>query len=348
MDSAVFRTAYIVDRNQDYLWFIALPFAAVAFAVMAQHYLPGGALAAVTFWITAPHFFLTGVRLYASPLEFQQWRERLILSPILLIVLAFVLIKYAPLTLVLLVTLWDYQHSFMQQHGFARIYDYKARAGTTSTKSFDLAFNWVFFVNMLLVSPLFTTVWVRTLHEWRIPIGTETVALVQGLSWAVTALYGLVYIGHVIWCVRRGYPLNPLKYLFLFASYFLWYYISFTTSYLMVYMLAHRIMHGMQYNVIIYFFNRTRVERLGEDGDSAFLRYLAEVKNLKVFLLVCVVCTLVWIALTEGHMAPLGFGLASADLDLLSYSLVSSFAMIHYWYDAFIWKVRRNETQQGL
>lgn len=114
----------------------------------------------------------------------------------------------------------------------------------------------------------------------------------------------------------------------------------------MVYMLAHRIMHGMQYNVIIYFFNRTRVERTG--GDSALLRYLAEAKNFKGFLFICAICTLVWIALTEGHMGPLGFGMARADLDLLSYSLVSSFAMIHYWYDAFIWKVHRTETQKGL
>lgn len=343
-----FQRGYIIDARHDALWFLSLPFIAVTLAWGAHHYLPGGALVAITLWITVPHFLITGLRVYGSPAEFARWRERFVLSPILLVLFAFALAVYAPLTLVLLVTLWDHQHSLMQQYGFARIYDFKAKTGGPLAGKFDLYFNWVFFFNMVLVSPLFSTIWVRMLHEWRLPISASGVELVHQISWTVAIAYGLAYLGYMVWCLRRGYPLNPLKYLFLLSSYFLWYFTSFTSEYLMVYAVAHRLMHGIQYIAMIYCFNRNRVARTG--GDSSLLTYLAKPGHFKIFLLLCAVSVLIWLALTEGAIRDLGFGLVgySENFDLFSYSLVSSVALIHYWFDAFIWKVRRPEVQQGL
>jgi hypothetical protein len=346
--AAVFQPAYIVDRRQDYLWFLSLPFAAVGFAFLSQHYLPGAALAAIALWVTVPHHFVTWLRVYGSPSEFAQFRERFVLGPVLLVLFAYLLIRYAPLSLVLIVTLWDHQHSLMQQYGFARVYDFKARTGAPSTARFDLGFNWVFFVNMLIVSPLFSVIWVRMLHEWHFPVSAQAVQVVHQVSWTITVLYGIAYLGHALWCLRRGYALNPLKYAFLFSSYFLWYFTSFTTSYLLVYAVAHRIMHGAQYMVMVYYYNRHKVERTG--GDSTLLRYLARPGNVRAFLLLCAAYALLFHALTEGHVRDFGFGLVgfNTNFDLFSYSLLSSFALIHYYYDAFIWKVRKREVQEGL
>ena len=347
MSSAtVLQTGYIVDRRQDYIWFIGLPFVAVAFALVSGHYLPGAALAAIALWVTIPHHFVTWLRVYGSPAEFARFRDRFVLGPLVLVGIVYALIQYAPLTLVLIVTLWDHQHSLMQQYGFSRVYDFKARAGAPSTAKFDLAFNWIFFVNMLVVSPLFSVIWVRMLHEWRVPVEAATVEAVHWVSWTVAIVYGLVYLGHVAWCARRGYALTPLKYAFMFSSYFLWYFTSFSTAYLLVFAVAHRIMHGIQYIVMVYYYNRHKVERTG--GDSALLRHVAG--NLKAFLLICAAYAMVFHALTEGLVRDFGFGLVgfNTNFDLFSYSLLSSFALIHYYYDAFIWKVRKKEVQEGL
>ena len=347
MSSAtVLQTGYIVDRRQDYIWFIGLPFVAVAFALVSGHYLPGAALAAIALWVTIPHHFVTWLRVYGSPAEFARFRDRFVLGPLVLVGFVYALIHYAPLTLVLIVTLWDHQHSLMQQYGFSRVYDFKARAGAPSTAKFDLAFNWIFFVNMLVVSPLFSVIWVRMLHEWRVPVEAATVEAVHWVSWTVAIVYGLVYLGHVAWCARRGYALNPLKYAFMFSSYFLWYFTSFSTAYLLVFAVAHRIMHGIQYIVMVYYYNRHKVERTG--GDSTLLRHVAG--NLKAFLLICAAYAMVFHALTEGLVRDFGFGLVgfNTNFDLFSYSLLSSFALIHYYYDAFIWKVRKKEVQEGL
>lgn len=341
--TAIFRQGYIVDRPNDYVWFLALPFVAVAFALLAQEYIPGDGRALIAFFVTTPHHCATWLRVYGSPREFQRHRERLILGPMLLIALAYGLSQLAPFALLLIVFLWDHQHSIMQQYGFSRVYDFKAQTGAPSTPKFDFYFNWIFFVNMLVVSPLWSVYWLQLLHEWHLPLSTPTVLLVQQISWTITIGYGAVFLGHLIWCIRQGYPLNPLKYLFLLASYFLWYYTSFTTAYLLVFAIAHRIMHGLQYMVMVYFYNRNQVQRDG--GDSRLLTYLGKPGHIKAFVFVCAVYALAFELLTKVEERGVSFG---GNLDLLGYSLISSFALTHYYFDSFIWKVRTPEVQHGL
>lgn len=347
-EGAVLRPGYIIDRRYDAVWFLSLPFAAVAFALIAQRHLPGGALAAIALWVTVPHHFVTWLRVYGSSDEFDRFRERFIVGPVLMILGTYLLITYAPLSLVLLVTLWDHQHSVMQQYGFSRVYDFKAKAGARVTGRFDLALNWILFVNMLVVSPLFSVIWVRMLHEWNVAIGATAVGWIQQTSWTIAALYLVIYAGHTLWCVRQGYPLNPMKYLFLFASYFLWYFTSFTTTYLLVYAVAHRIMHGVQYIVMVYSYLRNKQER--GIANSTLHEWVAKPGNVRAFLILCAAYALLFHALTEGHVRDFGFGVIgfNTNFDLFAYSLLSSFALLHYYYDAFIWKVRKPEVQKGL
>ena len=83
--SIVLQPGYIVDRRQDYIWFIGLPFAAVCFALVSGQYLPGAALAAIALWETIPHHFVTWLRVYGSPSEFARFKERFVLGPVLLV-----------------------------------------------------------------------------------------------------------------------------------------------------------------------------------------------------------------------------------------------------------------------
>ena len=119
--AATFTNAYIIDRKTDSIWFFALPYVALAAALVLQVHLPGESVAAIALWVTVPHHFATWLRVYGSPVEFNRWRERFVLGPVLMVLMAFVAISYAPLSLVLIVTLWDHQHSLMQQYGFSRI-----------------------------------------------------------------------------------------------------------------------------------------------------------------------------------------------------------------------------------
>ena len=201
---------------------------------------------------------------------------------------------------------------------------------------------------MLVVSPLFSTLWVRMLHEWHVPIGAAGVQARHQVSWAITIVYGLSLVRAYRLDAASGICAESDQVCFLGVSYFLWYFTSFTTEYLLVFAVAHRIMHGVQYIVMVYYYNRHKVERGA--SDSIVISFLSKRGNIKAFLLMCGAYALVFHALSEGHVRDFGFGFVgfNTNFDLFSYSLLSSFALIHYYYDAFIWKVRKKDVQEGL
>jgi hypothetical protein len=156
-----FRTGWILSGPADLVWFLGLPFAAVLVALGFQEWLPYVAVASINLWITVPHHYATWVRTYGMPEVWQRFRDRLVIGPVVILIFTIVGLLTAPITLLLLVSAWDHQHSVMQQHGFGRIYDFKAKAGLPSTRRYDLALHWVLYSHMFLNAPMFRFLWIR-------------------------------------------------------------------------------------------------------------------------------------------------------------------------------------------
>lgn len=366
----MFRVGYILGRRADWVWFIGLPFLAIAAALASQRWLPAVALASVALWITVPHHFATWLRTYGLREDWRRWKDRLIVGPPIIAASAFAGLVWAPMSLVLVITLWDHQHSLMQQHGFARIYDFKARAGAPSTPRFDLFLNWILYVNLLLTAPLFTQFWVREVYRWGLPISVETIRSIQLTSWTVTGLFGFLYLGHVCWCVKQGYPLNPLKYLFIGSSYFLWYFVAWLTTSFLVQGIAHRIMHGLQYIVMVHSYIRRKEDVKGEG--RGLLARLVQPSTVWAFVLMSLFYAFIYQLLTNQPLRQFGFGVVNftseyftsqyhaipslglsgitpaVGYDLFASMLISTAAMTHYYFDSFIWKVRDTKIQEGL
>ncbi len=373
---AGWRCGWILDPRRDLGWFLLLPGVAVLVAIGCHHWLPYVALASVNLWITIPHHCSTWVRTYGLHEDLQRWRGRLLLGPLLIAGIALLGHRWAPATLLLLVTMWDQQHSIMQQHGFARIYDFKAGTGTPRTGRLDLVLNWVLYGNLFLTAPLFVQYWLRELFFWRVPIGVDGVKTLQGVSWVVTGVVLTVYAVHVVQCLRRGDGVNPVKLLFLLASYGLWYGTAWHTDSILVFGIAHRLMHGLQYMVIVRVYLDRKLDR--RQASSS----LAEVKTgggmglrlvgrggLWRFVGVSVLYALVF-QLLVGQPRPLenfGFGViefqsvygAIPELGvgrfseremygLFAMAMVDAVAMVHYYFDSFIWKVSDRRVQEGL
>src|SRR5688572_21128228 len=147
---AMFRTGYILNPRADAVWFLGLPFMAVLFALGCQQWLPYVAVASINLWITVPHHYASWVRTYGMPEVWQRFKDRLIIGPVIILLFTAIGLLAAPITLLLLVTAWDHQHSIMQQHGFGRIYDFKADTGLATTRRFDLALHWILYSHMFL------------------------------------------------------------------------------------------------------------------------------------------------------------------------------------------------------
>jgi hypothetical protein len=265
-----------------------------------------------------------------------------------------------------MIALWDHQHSLMQQHGFARIYDFKAKTGAPATGKYDLALAWILYGNLLLTTPFFTAFWIRESYNFGFEITAEGVHRVQLVSWTITACYLVVYLFHILQCVRKGVPLNPLKYAFIAASYFLWYFVSWQTDSLLVHGIAHRTMHGIQYIAIVLLFMRNREERTGTE--TRWLGGLLRPAHLTAFVIMAVAYTAAYKLIVQEPLSDFTFGAAAFTrtydksipafgMGGLSpeqgYTLFASLVtyavqLVHFYVDSFIWKVRDKQTQKSL
>lgn len=365
---AIFRTGYILNGRADAFWFIALPFLAIAIALGCQHWLTAVAVASAGLWLTLPHHYATWVRTYALEDEWTYYRARLLAGPLVIAAMTFAGLYYAPLTLLLVIAMWDHQHSLMQQHGFARIYDYKARTGAPSTPKFDLALNWFLYVNLFLTTPFFTTFWVRELYRFHFEISRDAVYAIQMVSYTATGIFLCVYLVHILWCLKRGYQLNPVKYLFIGSSYFLWYFTAWSIHDLLIYGVAHKIMHGLQYIVIVQWYLWNKTERSGGKLEENALTTLLKPGNITVFVIMALIYAVIFQLITSQPISEFGFGVPGllktydkpieafgmgalspeAGFSLYAGLLVYSTQLLHYYLDSFIWKVRDRKVQAAL
>jgi hypothetical protein len=366
----MFRTGYILGWRSDLLWFLGLPFLAIGVALACYHWLPVVAWASIGLWITIPHHFATWLRTYGLAEDWQRWKGRLIAGPIVIGAATLLGLRFAPGTALVLVTLWDHQHSLMQQHGLARIYDFKAKTGAPSTGRFDLLLNWILFGNMLLTAPLFANLWIRELYAWNLPFSAEGLRLFQQLCWGTTATYLCIYIGHAVWSLRRGHALNPIKFVFIGASYFMWYFTAWHTDSFLVFGISHRIMHGVQYIVIVHAYLQRKTLPTSDaptDNAPTALSKLMTMRSIPLFLIACAAYALLYQFVVMRPLEEFGFGITSfmsvykaipeLGLDAISHEMgydlfaamvVQAAPMTHYYFDSFIWKVSDSKVQQGL
>ena len=359
------KVGFIQNWQTDVVWFVMLPFIAVASALASREWLPAVTLASIALWITVPHHFATWYRTFGLSDDWQRWKERLLVGPLVILGLTMLGLNFAPLTMLMVVWLWDHQHSLMQQHGIARIYDFKAKTGTALTAKMDLLLHWTLYGNLVLTSPMTTKVWVLQLYRWHLPISIDVVRAIHVVSYTVLAGYLCAYVVHLILCMRSGYSLNPIKYVFIGSSYFLWYYTAWHTESVLVFGIAHRLMHGLQYFAIVHFYMRRMTVR-ARDPRSFWARRLG-VGGVTSLVGLSVIYLFVYRAITNLPVESLGFGLIDFNLvidifptfglqalksqigyDLFAAAAVESVALTHYYYDSFIWKVSDSKTQEGL
>jgi hypothetical protein len=345
---------YIRSPRADLLWFVALPPIALAIALFFHNELPYMAQASISVWITAPHHYAGWVRGYGLEEDWLRWKSRLILGPILLVPSILYGSAFVPVTLALVLLLWDHQHSVMQQYGFSRIYDFKAGAGAPHTKRFDFWLCIILYGNLLITAPLWSELWIAEFYRWDLALRVETIQQIQDASWAVLGAYGVIYLGHLASSRSRGYRINPMKYLFLISSYGMWYFVSWQDSFL-VYMVAHRIMHGVQYILMVYWYIERKADRTGQT--PRLLSYL----TLPRYLLYAGVYAVVFHVVTGGDLSHFSFGLiTSLQVDgalqfdaekatgLYAATAISAASACHYYLDSYIWKVRDPVIQEGL
>lgn len=327
---------------QDLVLFIATPVLILpAFAAARTHFSIQEIAIFVAAFGALGHHFPGMLRAYGDRDLFEKFKVRFIASPIFFVGVASLFAFYDLGGVILVAALWGVWHGLAQTYGFLRIYDAKAGSVGKWTAKLDLQMCIAWFGAGVFLSP---TRSYDLLHRLYGRIGIP--ALPEGLwtfvrqGWAVwTAIVTVAFLVHFVRCRLVGKPQSNLKLFLMFTSFGFWIYASLAVKSLLVGVALFEIFHDVQYLSIVWYFNRNRAEQGSPLG--SFARFLFRKSGLLVALYVGLVFAYGSLAFVQSGLSiePLMGGLEGV--------LVAS-ALLHFYYDGFIWKMRDRSTSAAL
>ena len=282
--------------------------------------------------LTWAHLIAVVPRAYFNPDVFGAYRKRLTVVPAALV--AALLVSPTALAVAgVVAVLWDVHHSAMQNFGFARIYDMKAKNPPHMLRATDLRLNW-----MLYVGP--------------IAAGASLVAHAElagkephdGLAWLASApgmlatqhdtirvVAILAYVAVIMWTVidyaramRAGYRPPPHKLATIAVSgavsVLAW---GFSPP--IIAFASINLHHAVQYFALVWAKEGVRLE--GHPIFSGRGRPLAAI-------------------VIGGGCLIFGLGYAASASGQPGWLLAPFVAcsLLHFWYDSFVWSVRKRQV----
>lgn len=279
------------------------------------------------------HLVAVFVRSHLNPQVFPKHKFRFIVVPILLI-LAMMTSMWAVVFATVLVTFWDVWHSALQTFGLGRIYDRNHGNDPMVGRKLDLLLNLLLYIGPIVSGAtmyahfqkfeLFADI--ELLLFTRVPVA---MADHQGLIARATVLGGslflVFYVLAYLRLARRGYRVCWPK-IFLYVttgicSIWAWGFNAFGQAFLIM-----NLFHAFQYFGLVWFFEkRVLMQRLRLDG----FRFAAPV------------ALMIFVFLTFGYGA---IAEIFANEDRFLWSVVQTVALLHFFYDGFIWSVRKSQV----
>lgn len=318
------------------------PLAALAYFAVGRGLGFGEGLIAFGFALSIGHYLPGMLRAYGDRELFQRFRTRLVLAPIALIAVCVAAAWAEFRALELLVMFWGPWHWMMQVYGFARIYD--ARAGRVSrrTARLDYALCVLLFGAALLATDSFHN-YLRDFYSVGGPlVPAAALAALRPLWFGATLVALAFYAYDALRAARHGEPPSPQKLALLAITLpFFAYTASLVQRPLEGYVLFE-ICHDVQYLALVWMINRNRVARDAGGGTGRLMGFLFRPRAALVlaYLGLCLAFG------ATGHV----YRTWIDDLTVrrIALSTISAMALLHYYLDGFIWKIREPANQASL
>jgi hypothetical protein len=291
---------------------------------------------AINNWVTAlgalGHHLPGLLRAYGDRELFRRFRARFLVAPVACFGLAYGASARGLHGVVLIAFLWGVWHGMMQSYGFARIYGAKEGATGRADSLTDLALVATWFGAALVSSPLRVAAIADAVAACGVPLPAPS-----ALAAARTALLAATALATVAWLVaagvawRRGRPPGLLRTANLAIAIGFWWFANVRVRHLLLATPLFELFHDVQYLAIVWLFNRRNALR-------APFASLFRPRALSVAAYLAAV-------LAYGALGRIG------DLSYSSDGLTAFFtasALLHFYYDGFLWKVREAGTQAPI
>ena len=329
---------WILDRWRDLLLFVGTPVLLIPIFSAAQTRWSGQDIFLFVGAFGAMGHHLPGmIRAYGDRALFQRFKVRFIVAPLAILAVCLWSAFYNIQAVQLVAMAWGIWHGLMQTYGFCRIYDAKASARAVARARTDLALCVAWFSAAVLLSPMRF----RTLFELYYESGGPVIAstAVAAIRTGVVAALGIVTVVF-LWRQwsdwRAGRGASPVKIALLISSIGFWWYCNNGVQNILVGIALFEVFHDVQYLAIVWIYNRTRVER--DTTIRGFMRFVFRRSGALIGVYVGLVLAYGAIGLTQ----------SAVTAEWIRHALigiVTASALLHFYYDGFIWKVR--ETQTG-
>ena len=332
---------WILDRWRDLLLFVGTPVLLIPIFTAAQArwsaqdiFLFVGAFGAMG------HHLPGMIRAYGDRALFDRFKIRFVVAPLAILAVCVWSSVYNIQAVQLVAMAWGIWHGMMQTYGFCRIYDAKASARAAARARVDLALCFAWFSAAVLLSPMRF----RTLFELYYESGGPVVPAmaVAAIRLAVVIALGLVTIAFLWrqwsdWRAARG--ASPVKITLLVSSIAFWWYCNNGVQNILVGIALFEVFHDVQYLAIVWIYNRARVER--DKSIGGFMRFVFRRSGSLIG---------VYVGLVLAYGA-IGFTHSAVTAEWIRHTLigvVTASALLHFYYDGFIWKVRETQTRSML
>ncbi|MBK9387871.1 MAG: tetratricopeptide repeat protein [Planctomycetes bacterium] len=332
--SASVRSPWFHSAAFDGLLLLGVPFLTWPL-VMAGQSAWGPELLLQLILLTATgHYFATFVRTYGDLELFQRFRTRFLVAPVVLSVTCFAAYADHAAALLLVTACWGFWHWLAQAFGFARIYDIKVGSIRPLTAWLDKALVISGFVGAVTLNPGAVAMFGKLFLDAGIPLpDAARFAVVQWIVFGGIAVVGSAYLANLSRSIVRREAWSWQKQLMHATTIgYYWFAFAWLPNVLVAYVL-YELFHDIQYYAITYLTCRQRVRR---PGVAAWLSWMFRPRFAGALVFVIAMTAFGALDLVGRREAP------------VLVPLFLSFALLHYYYDGFIWKARESALGSDL
>jgi tetratricopeptide (TPR) repeat protein len=352
------RNIWILGRGWDLLFFVFTPLLIIPVFLSLPKGLDTQTLALYILGLGGFGHHLPGfIRAYADRDLFARHKLSFTLVPVLLIAVCCFYSFLSLNALACITVAWGLWHGAMQVNGFMRIYDAKVRSFAPATARLDWLMCIAWFGMGLLHSPdkqfslavLFYGSGGFLIPPWAFELLRRT--------WDVgTAAVTLMFLANAFRQWKAGAPPSAAKLLIMASSFGFWWYSSVSLGNLLLGVLMWEIFHDIQYNVLVWYFQRHRVDGAaagsksgsGRIGWAEKLLFSPGPGRLALYA---------GLILAYGYLGILSsFASVQLPMDVAAESGITPWlvrialasALLHFYYDGFIWKLRESNVRRDL
>src|SRR5215470_7570861 len=335
------HSLWILDSWRDLILYVCTPLLLVPIFIAAQGFWSAEDIYLFVAAFGAMGHHLPGmIRAYGDRALFQRFRWRFICAPIFLVVVCAAFSVWDLKGIVLVAFIWGVWHGMMQTYGFCRIYDAKVGSFAEVTRRLDFAVCAIWFTTAVLLSPQRMTDTLETYYSAGGPFIPPAVlrAGQQGLL-ALALLISALFLANFIWLWSSGKRPSPVKLVLLVTSISFWWYCNNIVASVLVGVALFEVFHDVQYLSLVWIYNRKRVE--SDSSIGGFMRFVFRRSGALVGVYVGLVLAYGGLSLSKSYVG------IDAVKNILT-GVVTASALLHFYYDGFIWKVREKSTRQSL